>query len=220
MTEFQGVYSNICPHFRRRNHSLNFRRRKHFLPETLTFDIFLRWRSIASWEFTANLTWKGVFYRLDFFPQWPKEFVDFEGNWILSTYFGMGKVDLCFEGLKTWWQRSHQESRVPTNFGRNFGICHLSTPVCIAGGFGKQDNLDIGNTGRGPILSGQAQLGPMKSCVPPVPFIAVSLGAHIEAAAGYGPVAVYAELLVSWPWDQVWKQITGRCSTHWWDLAI
>lgn len=25
------------------------------------------------------------------------------------------------------------------------------------------------------------------------------LGAHIEAAAGYGPVAVYAELLVSWP---------------------
>ena len=56
-------------------------------------------------------------------------------------------------------------------------------------------------------MSGQAQLGPMKSCVPPVPLIAVSLGAHIEAAAGYGPVAVYAELLVSWPWDQVSKQI-------------
>jgi len=73
----------------------------------------------------------------------------------------MGKVDLCFEGLKTMVTKI--ASRVPTNFGRNFGICHLSTPVCIAGGFGKQDNLDIGNTGRGPILSGQALLGPMKS---------------------------------------------------------
>lgn len=42
MTEFQGVYSNICPHFRRRKHSLNVGRRTHFLPKTLIFDIFLR----------------------------------------------------------------------------------------------------------------------------------------------------------------------------------
>eukprot|EP00434_Breviolum_minutum_P009956 symbB.v1.2.008776.t1/scaffold514.1/size193457/2 len=79
---------------------------------------------------------------------------------------------------------------LPT-LGALIGGAAIYGPSCLW----LQDNLDIGNTGRGPILSGQAQLGPMKSCVPPVPLIAVSLGAHIEAAAGYGPVAVYAELL-------------------------
>lgn len=126
-------------------------------------------------------------------------------NWILSTYFGMGKVGLSFGGLTTWWQRSHQ------GFQRIVaGTCHDCLPRMYCWGFGSRTTWTLEIPVEGPYCPASSVGADEELC----PTSAVNrsvttvlLGAHIEAAAGYGPVAVYAELLVSWPWDQVWKQI-------------
>ena len=200
--------------------------------------MFFRWRSIAAWEFTATSPGKVYDYRI--FSQVTQEFVDLESNWILSTYFGMiwVKSTFLFGGVKSWWQTSHQ------GFQPIFaGICHLSTGIyCWGSGAGQPGHWKYRSRAH---IVWQAQLGrflqhiieiwtlqepvrtrPMKSCVPPVPLIAAwpCCWVHLEAAAGYGPVAVYAELLVSWHWDRVCmstlKTDTVRCSTHRWDAAI
>lgn len=114
----------------------------------------------------------------------------------------MGKVDLCFEGQKNMVTKI--ASRVPTNFGRNFGNMPFVYPGMYCWGIWEAGQPGHWKYRSRAHLVRESSVGADEELCPTSAVNRSVVGcAHIEAAAGYGPVAVYAELLVSWPWDQV-----------------